>query len=142
RCDALREETGGYFDARAAGSLDPSGYVKGWAVDRGVALLESAGLRNFAVNAGGDIWLAGGALPDFEWRVGIEHPERHDSIAAVVEVRDGAVATSGAYARGEHVLDPHTGAAPRDVLSVTITGPDLAVADAYATEAFAMGDAG
>jgi thiamine biosynthesis lipoprotein len=142
RCEALRRRTGGYFDARAGGSLDPSGYVKGWAVDRGVALLEAAGLRNFALNAGGDIWLAGGALPDFEWRVGIEHPERHDRVAAVVSVRDGAVATSGAYARGDHVVDPHTGRAPADVLSVTITGPNLATADAYATAAFAMGEAG
>src|SRR5206468_3120291 len=88
--EALMPETGGYFDARAGGSLDPSGYVKGWAVDRGVALLEAAGLRNFAVNAGGDIWLAGGALPDHEWRVGIEHPVEHQHVAAVVAVRDGA----------------------------------------------------
>jgi thiamine biosynthesis lipoprotein len=142
RCQGLRQETGGYFDMRAGGRLDPSGFVKGWAVDRGVALLEEAGLRNFAVNAGGDIWLAGGALPELEWRVGIEHPERHDCVAAVVEVRDRAVATSGAYARGDHVLDPHTGRAPADVLSVTVTGPDLGLADAYATAAFAMGPAG
>jgi len=142
RCEDLRRETGGYFDTRATGRLDPSGFVKGWAVGRGVTLLEAAGLRNFAINAGGDVWLAGGGLPDFEWRVGIEHPEQPDSVAAVVEVRDAAVATSGAYARGEHVLDPHTGEPPHDVLSVTITGPDLGVADAYATAAFAMGDAG
>ncbi|HEY1366743.1 MAG TPA: FAD:protein FMN transferase [Gaiellaceae bacterium] len=45
-------------------------------------------------------------------------------------------------ARGEHVLDPHTRRPPRGVLSVTITGPDLATADAYATAAFAMGAAG
>ena len=142
RCEELRAETGGYFDSHFDGSLDPSGYVKGWAVGRGVALLESAGLRNFAVNAGGDIWLAGGALPDFEWRVGIEHPEQHDRVAAVVELRDGAIATSGTYARGDHVVDPHTGRAPDDVLSVTVTGPDLGTADAYATAAFAMGAAG
>jgi len=142
RCETLRRETRGYFDVQAAGLLDPSGYVKGWAVDRGVALLEAAGLRNFAVNAGGDIWLAGGALPDFDWRVGIEHPHLPDSVAAVVQVRDGAVATSGAYARGDHVLDPHTGEAPADLVSVTVTGPDLGVADAYATAAFAMGARG
>jgi thiamine biosynthesis lipoprotein len=142
RCEELRRETRGYFDAHAGGRLDPSGYVKGWAVDRGVALLEKSGLRNFAVNAGGDIWLAGGGLPDFEWRIGIEHPREHDRVAAVVSVRDGAVATSGAYARGDHVVDPHTGRAPEDVLSVTVTGPNLATADAYATAAFAMGPAG
>jgi thiamine biosynthesis lipoprotein len=142
RCESLRVETDGYFDAYAAGRLDPSGLVKGWAVDRGAALLEESGLRNFAINAGGDIVLSGGALPDFEWRVGIEHPLRRDRVAAVVAIRDGAVATSGAYARGDHVVDPHTGRPSSGVLSVTITGPDLATADAYATAAFAMGPAG
>ncbi len=57
----------------------------------------------------------------------------------MIETRDLAVATSGAYERGEHVIDPHTRLPPTGVLSVTITGPDLATADAYATSAFAMG---
>jgi thiamine biosynthesis lipoprotein len=139
RCEALRLETDGYFDAFARGSLDPSGLVKGWSVDRGAAILAAAGLRNYAVNAGGDVRLAGGALPDDRWRVGIEHPERHDRIAATVAIGDGAIATSAAYARGDHVLDPHTRLPPAGVLSVTITGHDLATADAYATAAFAMG---
>ena len=139
RCEALRLETEGYFDARATGRLDPSGLVKGWSVERGAAILDAAGLRNYAINAGGDIRLAGGALPDDHWRVGIEHPEQHDRIAATAGMRGGAIATSAAYARGDHVLDPHTGLPPADVLSVTITGPELGTADAYATAAFAMG---
>ena len=76
------------------------------------------------------------------WRVGIQHPLERDRIAAVVETRDLAVATSGTYERGEHVFDPHTRRPPTGVLSVTITGPDLATADAYATAAFAMGTRG
>jgi len=139
RCEALRLETEGYFDARGTGRLDPSGLVKGWSVERGAAILDAAGLRNYAINAGGDIRLAGGALPDDHWRVGIEHPEQHDRIAATAGLRGGAIATSAAYARGDHVLDPHTGLPPADVLSVTITGPELGTADAYATAAFAMG---
>jgi thiamine biosynthesis lipoprotein len=142
RCDRLRAETGGYFDARAGGSLDPSGLVKGWSIDRAGELLEEAGLRNYAVNAGGDIRLRGRAVPEPSWLVGIQHPLERDEIAAVVEGTDLAIATSGAYARGHHVLDPHTGRPPRDVLSVTIVGPNLAIADAYATAAFAMGTAG
>jgi thiamine biosynthesis lipoprotein len=59
-----------------------------------------------------------------------------------VSVRDGAIATSGAYERGEHVRDPFTGKAPAGVLSVTIVGPSLTYADAYATAAFAMGPTG
>jgi len=139
RCEELRLETEGYFDAYAGGSLDPSGLVKGWAVDHAATMLRLAGFENFAVNAGGDIRLAGGACPDHTWRVGIQHPLVRDRVAAVVEGHDIAVATSGAYARGDHVVDPHTRRPPKGVLSVTVTGPDLATADAYATAAFAMG---
>jgi thiamine biosynthesis lipoprotein len=138
-CEGLRQETDGYFDAYATGCFDPSGLVKGWSVDHAAAMLDRAGVENFAVKAGGDIRLVGGARPDSSWRVGIQHPARRDRIAAVVEGHDLAVATSGAYGRGEHVLDPHTRRPPTGILSVTITGPDLATADAYATAAFAMG---
>jgi thiamine biosynthesis lipoprotein len=139
RCEELRDETDGYFDAYAGGSLDPSGLVKGWSVDHAAAMLGLSGFADFAVNAGGDIRLVGRARPESTWRVGIQHPLVRDRIAAVVEGDYLAIATSGAYARGDHVLDPHTGRPPSGMLSVTITGPDLATADAYATAAFAMG---
>jgi thiamine biosynthesis lipoprotein len=58
----------------------------------------------------------------------------------VLEAEDLAIATSGEYLRGQHVLDPHTGKPATGILSVTVTGPDLATADAYATAAFAMGE--
>ena len=144
RCRELRDETDGYFDAEGLreGQIDPSGLVKGWSVDRAAAILDEAGVRNYAVNAGGDIRLRGAAIPGPVWRVGIQHPRLRDKIAAVVEANDLAVATSGEYARGRHIVDPHTGCPPQGLLSVTITGPDLATADAYATAAFAMGSAG
>ena len=140
RCDRLRDETDGYFDMRAPdGSIDPAGLVKGWAIDRAAAILDGAGLHNYAVSGGGDMRVLGRAIPDLAWRVGIQHPlERHE-VAAVVETTDLAIATSGAYARGDHVWNPHSGSAPRGVLSVTIVGPELGAADAYATAAFAMG---
>lgn len=144
RCERLRLETGGYFDARAASPdlLDPSGLVKGWSIERAAAILNGAGFVNYALNAGGDVRLSGRAVPDLRWRVGIQHPIERGKIAAVVEANDLAVATSGEYERGQHVLDPHTRLPPGGVLSVTITGPDLGTADAYATAAFAMGAAG
>jgi thiamine biosynthesis lipoprotein len=144
RCEELRVETGGYFDAGrvTTAGLDPSGLVKGWSVDRAAQILDAAGLRNYAVNAGGDMRLRGRALPQPCWRIGIQHPLQRDRVAKVVAACDLAVATSGAYARGDHVVDPHTGRAPAGVLSVTITGPELATADAYATAAFAMGERG
>ena len=141
RCEELRAETRGYFDMRATadGTIDPSGLVKGWSVDRVAALLDGAGMQDYAVNAGGDVIVRGRALPDDCWHVGIQHPAISDKLAKVVTGSDLAVATSGAYARGDHVLDPHTRRPPEGVLSVTITGPELATADAYATAAFAMG---
>ena len=94
---------------------------------------------NYSINAGGDILVRGRALPGGAWRIGIRHPELAGEVAKVVEAHDLAVATSGSYERGTHILDPHTGAPPEGALSVTVTGPELGTADAYATAAFAMG---
>jgi thiamine biosynthesis lipoprotein len=144
RCEELRCETDGYFDVRAASAnaLDPSGLVKGWSVDRAAGILDEEGLTDYAVSAGGDMRLRGRAVPESCWRVGIQHPLERDRVAAVVEASDCAVATSGAYERGEHVFDPYSGLPPTEVLSVTVVGPDLGTADAYATAAFAMGSRG
>jgi thiamine biosynthesis lipoprotein len=138
-CEAHRVATAGFFDARATGVLDPSGFVKGWAVDRAATILERAGQRCFCVNAGGDVLVRGGGPGESPWRVGIQHPRQRNRLACVVELTDGAVATSGAYERGRHVVDPHTRRPPRGVHSVTVIGADLGTADAWATAAFAMG---
>jgi FAD:protein FMN transferase len=138
-CAELRRETGGAFDERASGRLDPSAFVKGWAVHRGAEILRDYGLTDFCLNAGGDLVVSGGALPEPVWRVGIQHPHDHAAVAATVELTDAAIATSGAYERGPHLIDPRTGAPPPEVLSVTVIGPDLGLADAYSTAAFALG---
>jgi thiamine biosynthesis lipoprotein len=144
-CEQVRETSQGYFDIRAhrwAGGLDPSGLVKGWALENAGRILEAAGACNYCINGGGDIVVRGEAAPATPWRIGIRHPLQADKVATVVSLRFGAVATSGAYERGEHVRDPFTGRAPTGVLSITIVGPDLTYADAYATAAFAMGPTG
>ena len=102
-------------------------------------MLADDGVRNLCVHAGGDVRVRGERAPGKPWRVGVQHPHRRDRVAAVLHARDLAVATSGAYERGAHVVDPRTGEAPEGVLSVTVVGPDLGTADAYATAAFAMG---
>jgi thiamine biosynthesis lipoprotein len=142
RCLARARETGGFFSARAAGRLDPSGLVKGWAIDGAAARLAAAGAERFCINAGGDVIARGRPAPDRAWRVGVRHPLELDRLAAVLAVEDLAVATSGEYERGAHIVDPHTGNPPTGLLSVTVVGPDLATADAYATAAFAMGAEG
>jgi thiamine biosynthesis lipoprotein len=139
QCDELHHRTAGYFDIRATGRLDPSGLVKGWAVERAREVLVGAGVRHGCINAAGDV-RAWGGRPDGEpWRVGIRDPLHPDLISEVLALQDGAVATSGAYERGDHIFNPHTGRPARGALSVTVTGPDLATADAYATALFAMG---
>jgi thiamine biosynthesis lipoprotein len=139
RCLELERATRGFFSVRAAGRLDPSGLVKGWAVAGAADRLAAAGVEHCCINAGGDIVARGRPAPDRRWRVGIRHPTELDQLAAVVDVEDGAVATSGEYQRGAHILDPHTGRPSTGLLSVTVVGLDLAAADAYATAAFAMG---
>ncbi|MFB9339629.1 FAD:protein FMN transferase [Actinoplanes octamycinicus] len=142
RCADLWRETDGWFDAYAGGPLDPSGYVKGWSVEVASARLAEAGSTRHHINAGGDIRMRGSAPDGGPWRVGIRHPWQADKLAWVLAVREGAVATSGTYERGAHVWNPRTGRPATGLCSVTVTGPDLAVADAYATAALAMGEAG
>jgi thiamine biosynthesis lipoprotein len=144
-CEEVRRTTEGYFDIRAHrpdGRPDPTGLVKGWSLENAGRILEAAGARNYCINGGGDIVTRGEAAPGQAWRVGIRHPLVADKLATVLAVRDGSVATSGAYERGEHIRDPFTGRAPAGILSITVAGPSLTFGDAYATAAFAMGPTG
>jgi thiamine biosynthesis lipoprotein len=143
--DRLALESGGAFDARrwsADGRLDPSGFVKGWSVQVAADRLVAAGARAFAISAGGDIVARGGPEPGVDWRVGVRHPDRPDRVAAVLRARDLAVATSAAYERGGHIRDPRNGRVPGGVRSMTVVGPSLTWADAYATTAYVMGHGG
>jgi FAD:protein FMN transferase len=141
-CDELTVDSLGAFDARAWSldhRLDPSGLVKGWSVQIAADRLADAGLDSFAINAGGDIVARGRPAVGEAWRVGIRHPDHADRVAGVLLVTDRAVATSGAYERGDHIRDPRSGRAPTGLRSITIVGPSLAWTDAYATTAFVMG---
>ena len=140
-CERVREASGGAFDAwrHSPDGFDPSAVVKGWSADRGAAILRGAGARNFCINAGGDVLALGEPVPGAPWRVGIRHPVEADKVAAVLGVRNCAVATSGAYERGRHIRVPGSDAPPHGLLSVTVAGPTLALADAYSTAAFVMG---
>ena len=144
-CEDLRRATDGVFNAwacRPDGRLDPSGVVKGWAVERAAQLLAKGGARNFCINAGGDIIARGRPQPGRHWRIGVRHPRDASALAAVVQLTDLAVATSGDYERGEHIVDARTGLPSEELVSMTVAGPSLTMADAYATVGFAMGTAG
>ena len=141
-CEDARGLSDGYFDIRGHrrdGTLDPSGLVKGWSIEGAARILEAAGVVNYSINAAGDVLTRGEPEPGTPWRIGIRNPWDPGTTVAVLGARDLAIATSGAYERGEHVIVPHTGRAPDGIASMTVTGPSLTWADAWATAAFAMG---
>jgi thiamine biosynthesis lipoprotein len=138
-CAQLETETDGRFSAHYDGTLDPTGLVKGWAIERASALLRTRGSANHAVNGGGDIQIAGEAGPAAPWVIGISDPFDRARVLTTVSGKDFAIATSGTGERGRHILDPLTGRAARELASVTITGRHLTRVDAYATAAVAMG---
>jgi thiamine biosynthesis lipoprotein len=141
-CCVLRAESAGAFNAWRDGHLDPSGYVKGWAAERAADVLRAEGIRDFAINVGGDIVASGERAPGEPWRVGLRHPDDPARVALVLGIRDGAVATSGLYERGAHITDARDGQVPAAWLSMTVVAPDLATADSVATAALAMGEPG
>jgi len=139
-----KELTNGYFDILTpAGSYNPSGLVKGWAIYQAALLLRRRGFSNFLVEAGGDIQAS---LPDEiqePWRVGLRHPFNKGEIIKVLKIRNEGVATSGTYIRGQHIYNPHQPDAKlQEVVSLTVIGPNVYEADRFATAAFAMGGAG
>ncbi|HZT64684.1 MAG TPA: FAD:protein FMN transferase [Acidimicrobiales bacterium] len=141
-CHTARALSGGWFDPWAMpGGVDPTGLVKGWAAAQAAAGLRHAGVDAGMVNAGGDVVTFGSPEPGRPWRVGVRDPWDAHRIVAVVE-GPAAVATSGCYERGQHVLDPRTGEPSAAVASATVVGADLALADALATGLLAAGEAG
>lgn len=143
RCADYERRSAGAFRARLPGrTLDPSGLVKGWAVQRAADLLRSRGVRHFCVNAGGDVVTGGEPGPGRSWLVGVRHPDHADRTCVTFGLQDGAVATSACYERGRHILDGRTGRPATGLLSVTVVADDLTTADATATAAFAMGPDG
>lgn len=142
RCAQLWRCTDGYFDAYATGRLDPSGFVKGWSVQVASEMLTAAGAPNHLVAAGGDFQTRGRPAPGEDWQIGVRHPWRRDRLAWLLHGTDLAVATSGTYERGAHVVDPRRGVPATGLRSVTVVGRDLGETDAYATAALATGSTG
>jgi len=139
-CRLYEAATDGVFTAWHGGAFDPSGLVKGWAIDRCCSLLEAAGARRYLVDAGGDVYARGGRADGEPWRVGIRHPIHPQDVVRVVVGFDLAVATSGTYQKGEHIWNRVVEAQP--LLSFSVVGPDIVEADVFATAGFALGLAG
>ena len=138
--------TEGAFDPwSVTGGFDPSGYVKGWAADMAIEILKQHGAVSAQVNAAGDISLFGGTYVDGvhkPWSIGIRHPDDPKKIVKVFEIMDGAIATSGTYERGSHIIDPFTGTIAIGARSATVLGPDGGIAEALATALIVAGKDG
>lgn len=119
--------------------LDPSGVVKGWAVERASRFLDRLDATDFCLSAGGDMVCRAAVPGTSPWRVGIEDPRNPQRIIGVVPVRTGGVATSGAAHRGPHIVDARTGRTPPGIASVTVVADSLTRADVDATSAYALG---
>jgi thiamine biosynthesis lipoprotein len=142
-CEQTKQETGGYFDIEHGGKLDPSGLVKGWAIKQAAEQLRSEGVRDFRIDAGGDVQVNGASSRGRAWRIGILNPFKRDEVVKIVEVSSEGVATSGTAMRGQHIYNPRAPGKPiTEIASLSVIGPDVYEADRFATAAFAMGKQG
>ncbi|HEY9293328.1 MAG TPA: FAD:protein FMN transferase [Microlunatus sp.] len=137
-------ESDGAFSIWLPGSdgtvrLDPSGVVKGWAVERAARHLDALASTDYCLSAGGDITCRVADPSRPAWLIGIEDPRQPNRIFSTVSVRRGAVATSAATHRGNHIVDARTGLIPIGVSSVTVIGPSLTAVDIDATAAYCQG---
>ena len=138
-CRLAKEISGGWFDPWAMpGGVDPTGYVKGWAAACALEALRVRGVKGAMVNAAGDIASFGG-VGGHPFRVGVVRPDTPSALACVVTLH-GSIATSGDYLRGPHLINPFDHERSTSVASASVTGPDLALADAMATALAVGGD--
>jgi FAD:protein FMN transferase len=142
RCATARELSGGWFDPWAIpGGIDPTGLVKGWAAQQALAAFTAPCIAGAMVNAAGDIASYGDPGTGEPFRVGIADPAAPRRLAEIVSLT-GAIATSGSYERGGHLIDPYTARSAMRVGSASVTGPDLGLADALATALAVAGEPG
>jgi thiamine biosynthesis lipoprotein len=139
--DVVLDPGAGTITLRRPLLLDLGAVAKGLAID--LAARELAAYDRFAVEAGGDLFAGGTALLAVPWTVGVQHPCR-DGLLGTLHIWNRAVCSSGGYERptsdGEHhLLDPHTGHSPQQVIGVTAIAPTALVADALGTAAFILG---
>ena len=151
-CDEWEKRTDGWFSAMTPqNTFDPSGVVKTWAAKRAAEYILQAGIKDFTMNAGGDVWLSDDLSLDQDWRIGISKPvsiASHDAgVLTVIDLKNTnfrAMATSGSAERGEHIWNPKAAGkeAPTDLVQVSVVAEDLVTADVWATAAFASGQRG
>jgi len=137
--DSFERASGGAFTIHRGAGLDANGIVKGWTAHAAARLLADNGVHDFCLNAGGDLICHGRPETGRRWQAGIRDPRDAKALLGVVVLDEAAMATSGSYERGAHIIDGRTAAAPQHWTSVTVIDADLTIADILATTVFAMG---
>jgi thiamine biosynthesis lipoprotein len=136
-CAAYEHLTGGYFSAHYNGSFDPTGYVKGWAIQEARDTLKASHVTTFLINAAGDIMAASDGKK--LWNISLQDPFSRTATLGTVTLKNGAIATSGTYERGRHIFNPHTKQPVGQLVSASVYGPEIIPADVFATACIAMG---
>lgn len=137
---AAQEETSGAFNPYFDGAYNPTGLVKGWAIEKVFnrhlkPTMTYSDVEAVCLNGAGDMILASHPLSDFSWQVGIERPDNHQQLLSRLTLKDGAVATSGYSKKGFHIKG-HGSA----IEQVTVIGMSLTQADIWATALLAMSE--
>jgi thiamine biosynthesis lipoprotein len=126
--------------------IDLGGIGKGYAVDRGIAILQARGFQHALVTAGGDSRIIGDRMGR-PWVVGIRNPDDKNKVVTRIPIVNSAMSTSGDYeryfdeggVRYHHIIDPRTGHSASKVRSATILGPTATETDGMSKTAFVLG---
>ena len=129
-----KKETHGLFDPFFDGKYNPTGFVKGWAIENAFMkyikpLIDNNILEAGAINGAGDMQVGTRLDSNFSWKIGIENPEDKEKIIAKYSIKNGAVATSGLSKKGQHIKSDN------DInhVQVTVVGTYLSDVDVLAT---------
>ncbi|MDN7146514.1 FAD:protein FMN transferase [Liquorilactobacillus mali] len=134
--------TQGYFDPYFEGCFNPTGLVKGWAIEEIFFNILQPVLKNepqilgISLNGGGDLQFGTQTNSPFFWKIGIENPVKLHQLVAIYKLQNGAVATSGFSKRGQHIV----GLNDHSLLQSTIVASSLTWADIWATAALSAGE--
>ena len=129
-----KKETQGLFDPFYDGKYNPTGFVKGWAIENAFMkyikpLIDNNIIEAGAINGAGDIQVGTRLDSDFSWEIGIENPENKEKIIAKYSIKNGAVATSGLSKKGQHIKSDND----INYVQVTVVGTYLSDVDVLAT---------
>ena len=130
----VKEETKGLFNPFFEGKYNPTGFVKGWAIETAFMkyikpLIDNNIIEAGAINGAGDMQVGTSLDSDFSWEIGIENPEDRKKIIARYSIKNGAIATSGISKKGQHIKSKNK----IEHIQVTVVGTYLSDVDVLAT---------